>query len=68
MKIAGQIAILAIIVAGCCEDPNRGYTLQSQYRADIKTVAVPIWTRSKDVYRRDVEIRLNALQSLHHRS
>lgn len=63
MKLAGQIAILAVIAAGCCEDPNQGYTLRSQYRADIESVAVPIWTRGKDVYRRGVEIRLSeALQ------
>jgi hypothetical protein len=34
------------------------YTTKSQYRPGIKTVAVPIWTRGKDVYRRDLEIDL----------
>ena len=48
-------AVLAGILIGC--EPM-GYTAQNQYRKNIRTVAVPIWTRGKDVYRRDVEIRL----------
>lgn len=46
-------------VGGCfSDDPTMGYTAHSQYRRGIRTVAVPIWTRGKDVYRRDTEIRL----------
>ncbi len=46
---------LSVAVLGC--EPM-GYTARSQYRSGIRTVAVPVWTRGKDVYRRDVEIRL----------
>ncbi len=35
-----------------------GYTSKSQYPADVRTVAVPIWTRSRHVYRRGLEMRL----------
>ncbi len=50
---------MACVVGGCLSnDPATGYTTTSQYRQGIRTVAAPIWTRGKDVYRRDVEIRL----------
>ncbi len=51
--------LLAGVLAGCLSnDPTTGYTAKSQYRQGIRTVAVPIWTRGKDIYRRDIEIRL----------
>jgi len=48
----------AALTGGCSTDPTRGYTLASQYDAGIKTVAVPIFTRAKDVFRREIEMRL----------
>ncbi len=52
------LAAAAATSAGC-----GGYTMKNQYRGGIKTVAVPIWTRGKDVYRRGLEFRLTeALQ------
>ena len=39
------------LAAGCSQDPTQGYTLQSQYRPDIRTVAVDVFTRGKDIYR-----------------
>ena len=54
---AGMLS--AILLPGCLsDDPTVGYTARSQYRKGIQTVAVPIWTRGKKVYRRNVEIRL----------
>ena len=51
--------LMAGVLGGCLsDDPTLGYTARSQYRQGIRTVAVPIWTRGKDVYRRDIEIRL----------
>jgi len=51
--------LLAGVLAGCLSNnPTTGYTAKSQYRQGIRTVAVPIWTRGKDIYRRDIEIRL----------
>ena len=56
-----QLAAFALVAAawsGCT-----GYSQKSQYRTGIKTIAVPIWTRDKDVYRRGLEMRLTeALQ------
>jgi hypothetical protein len=46
------IASAAVWQAGCA-----GYTTADQYRPGIKTVAVDIWQRGKDVYRREIEIR-----------
>ena len=43
---------MAIVLGGC------GYTVQSQYRKGIQTVAVPIWRRATGEYRREIEIRL----------
>jgi outer membrane lipopolysaccharide assembly protein LptE/RlpB len=55
-KTRGVILLLAVttevVLPGC-----GGYTLDSQYRQGIKTVAVDIFGRGKDVYRREVETR-----------
>jgi hypothetical protein len=53
--------LFAGLSAGCVEvdgDGNNAYTMKSPYPEGIRTVHVPIWTRSKDVYRRDLEFRL----------
>jgi len=44
--------------AGCSSDPGKGYTLNSQFRKDVRTVAVPIWSRGRQVYRRNIEMQL----------
>ena len=44
------VAMLLAGLAGC-----GNYTMENQYRTGISTVSVPIWTRGKDVYRRDLE-------------
>jgi hypothetical protein len=49
--------LLLAMLAGCSEGLT-GYTTRSLYSRDIKTVAVPIWVRGKDVYRREIEFRL----------
>ena len=64
-KLTKLAAFAAVVAAwsGCSDGRLGGYTMQSQYRTGIKTVAVPIWTRGKEVYRRGVELRLTeALQ------
>ena len=49
----------AAALGGCANaDPTRGYTLRSQYRQGIETIAVPIWRRAAGEYRRGIEIRL----------
>jgi outer membrane lipopolysaccharide assembly protein LptE/RlpB len=48
LLLAGALAALA----GC------GYSSESLYPTQYKTVHVPIWTRGKDVYRREQEERL----------
>ncbi len=39
-------------------DPTKGYTTASQYRSDVRTIAVPIFHRGAGEFRRDIEIRL----------
>ena len=39
-------------------DGQGAYTFRNQYRTDVSSVHVPIWTRGKDVYRRELEYRL----------
>ncbi len=58
--LIAAIAAAALLAAacGCTGDPTKGYTLASQYRKGINTVAVDIFTRSQSVYRRDLEMRL----------
>jgi len=58
-RIFAVAALLAAALAcGCSADATKGYTTASQFPGDVKTVAVPIWTRGKDVYRREVEFQL----------
>ena len=58
--IFGVLALMLLAVApsGCSADPSGGYTLTSQYPAGVRTVAVQIFTRGSNVYRRDLEFRL----------
>jgi hypothetical protein len=61
MRIFGAITLLALglaLAAGCSNDPASGYSLNSLYRQDVKTVAVPIVDRGPEVYRRELEFRL----------
>ena len=52
---------LLFMGSGCLnDDATSGYTARNHYRPGIQTVAVPIWTRGKDVYRRNLEIDLTA--------
>jgi len=48
-------------LTGCVEwdgDGQGAYTLRNQYRTEVESIYVPIWTRGKDVYRRNLEFRL----------
>ena len=58
--LATAICLLAgsACLVGCSSDPTKGYSLASQYDTSIKTVAVPIFTRGKHVFRREIEFRL----------
>lgn len=63
MKRRGTIALLlalaaATLTGGCNGAGGGDYSTESMFRDDIGTVAVPIWTRSAQVYRRDLEFRL----------
>jgi len=46
------IAVLTAAVGGC------GYKIGTLHRTDIKTIAVPVWTRGHGVYRRGLEVDL----------
>lgn len=48
----------ALAGAGCDVDPATGYTTASMYPEDVQTVAVDIFYRGPEVYRRDLETRL----------
>jgi len=56
--IGALVAFAAASAGGCSADPTKGYSLASQYDTGIKTVCVPIWTRGREVFRRDIEMRL----------
>ncbi len=58
MRSALGIALLGALLAGCGSDPTRGYVAGGLYPETVQTVAVPIWTRGPEVYRRDLEFRL----------
>ena len=46
------LAAAAAVVGGC------NYKIGSMHRSDVKSIYVPVWTRGREVYRRDVEKRL----------
>ena len=50
--------LLCGVVCGCTADPGKGYTFASPHRKGIKSIFIPMWTRGKNVYRRELEIRL----------
>jgi hypothetical protein len=52
-------AVFAAVLAGCSGDPTEGYSFDSLYRTDIKSVAVPMWDVGQDVYRRELQTRLS---------
>jgi hypothetical protein len=52
------LGCLSVLLTSCATDPTQGYSLSSMYRDDVDTVAVPIWTRGSEVYRRELETRL----------
>jgi outer membrane lipopolysaccharide assembly protein LptE/RlpB len=59
MKIVCLLLAGPMLAAcGCDVDPTQGYTTRSQYPKSIRTVAVPIWTRGKAIYRRELEMQL----------
>jgi outer membrane lipopolysaccharide assembly protein LptE/RlpB len=54
LMLAGPL----LAACSCSSDPTQGYTTKSQYLQNVRTVAVPIWTRGKEVYRRELEMQL----------
>ena len=46
------LVLLSGAAAGC------GYSLDPMYPTDVKTIAVPMWHRGEQVYRRGLEMRL----------
>lgn len=55
LLLAGAVAGLP---CGCADDPTVGWTADRPHVRGIKTVAVPIWTLGRNVYRRGLEFDL----------
>jgi hypothetical protein len=54
ITLTGCLPLLAsLLVLGGC-----GYSFDSLYPEQYKTVCVPMWTRGRDVYRREIEFRI----------
>ena len=53
--LATLVFVSLILSTGC---KPLGYTAESQFRTGIASVYVPMWTRGREVYRRDLEQRL----------
>lgn len=49
---------LLLLFAAAASMVGCGYTMKSPYPSDVRTVAVPIWTRGQNVYRRGLEDKL----------
>ncbi len=53
------LLLAGVLLVGCGgNDPTLGYTARSPFRTSVRTVAVPLWSRGQNVYRRDLEFRL----------
>ena len=52
-------ALVVTVSFGCGNDPAKAWSSASLYRDGIRTIAIPIWTRGKNVYRRDLEMQLS---------
>jgi hypothetical protein len=52
------LALAGLFAGGCSTDPTEGYTLEPLHETSVASVAVPIWTRGRHIYRRDIEFRL----------
>lgn len=50
--LLAALLMAAALSAGC------GYSTESPFRQDVATVAVPMWTRGPNLYRRELETRL----------
>ncbi len=58
MKIPRHVARIVMIILPALAAAGCGYTMDSPYPAEYKTVSVPIWHRGRGVYRRELEMRL----------
>lgn len=58
MKPTHGLFIMALLAWSAAEMIGCGYTMTPPYPANVRTVAVPIWLRGKDVYRRELEFHL----------
>ncbi len=58
LTISAALCSVMLLAAGCDGDPTLGYTTDTMYRTGIDSVCVPMFLRSKDVYRRGEEYRL----------
>ena len=63
MKTLWAALLMAPVLLGpvACSldgDGNEAYTMADPYRKGIRSIAVPIWRRGKQEYRRDIEISL----------
>ena len=52
------LALAGLLAGSCSTDPTEGYTLEPLHETSVASVAVPIWTRGRHIYRRDIEFRL----------
>lgn len=44
--ILAAVVGVAVSGHGCSSDPREGYSFNSSFRSDVKTVAVPVWTNN----------------------
>lgn len=54
--VAAIPVLLILVLAGCAKDPSQGYVAGSVFRADVATIAVPIF--ENDTFHRDIEFLL----------
>jgi hypothetical protein len=60
MKLTTSIGCLLLLgaLAGCSGGSGTGYTFAPLHPTQYKTVYAPMWTRGKEVYRREIEMRI----------
>lgn len=65
LRLAGLTICVAALGVGCASDPKEGYSFNSTYREDIKTIAVPIFENATFEHGLEAELTDAIIKEVH---